>query len=102
MVISVSGAEILSLEDGKILIIRPSDKATLVPLFCPVCSFPMKTLDDSVAFRKHGTCDRCEMFWSGSKLGSWKEGWRPNTETSDWASYIHDRKLLSRSLITLK
>lgn len=102
MVLSVSGNEIEVLEDGKILIIRPADKSSLVPLFCSVCAFPMRTLDDSVAFRKHGCCDRCEMYWSGSKLGSWKDGWRPDSTTPDWQTYIQERKLLSRSLITLK
>lgn len=102
MVISLSGSEIEVLEDGKVLVIRPSDKSSLIPLFCPVCSFPMKTLNDTVAFRKHGCCDKCELYWSGSKLGTWKDGWRPSAETEDWAYYIAERKLLSRSLITLR
>lgn len=98
----MSDFETKSLENGKILVISPSDPKAIVPVFCPLCSFPMRTLEDSIAYRTHQTCAHCEMRWSGSNLGKWAEGWRPAVDTDGWTDYIIYRKALGRSLITLR
>lgn len=94
--------EFKSLEDGKILIISSTETSKIVPLFCPVCSFPMKTIEDSLSFRKYECCNLCEIYWTRTKFGKWEDGWRPNSQTEGWEDYVNYRKALSRNIITLK
>lgn len=90
------------LENGAILLITPTDKNAVVPVFCGLCAFPMRTLEDSIAFRTHGTCAHCEMRWSTTKFGKWEDGWRPNVTTEGWEDYLIYRKAMSRALIMVK
>jgi hypothetical protein len=90
------------LENGRILLVTPSEKNAVVPVFCPVCSFPMRTLEDSIAFRTNEACAHCEMHWSRCKFGKWEDGWRPSGETEGWNDYLIYRKALSRVLITIR
>jgi hypothetical protein len=79
--------------DGKILVIRPSDVATVVPLFCPLCGVSMKTSDDSIAYRKAQCCDKCFLACKGDKAFLTEE---------QWAEYLEDRRNTPRSLFKLK
>lgn len=85
--------EMKLLEGGKILVIRPADVATVVPLFCPLCHFPLRTADDSIAFRKAGCCDKCILFCRGKK-----EEMKPEL----WEEYLEERRNAPRPLIILK
>lgn len=98
----MSDKEVKSLDGGKIVIVKPIDMTTIVPLFCYVCEFPMKTADDSISFRKHGVCSRCDGRWTNHRDVSWKEGKLPDKSSEDWQEYITLRALLSRPLIILK
>jgi hypothetical protein len=63
------GGQVSSLEGGKIIIIAPKDyEKTRTPLFCPLCEYPMKTMEDSMSYRSLGACEHCEKRWKKSRL----------------------------------
>lgn len=90
------------LENGKILLIKPEGEDIGTPLFCTVCEFPMKTLEDTFSHRKFSCCSKCSNRWSGNKEGDLLKGWIPNKESQEWKEYIQERILLGKSLINLK
>jgi len=65
-------------ENGKLIIIKPTNVTHAAPIFCPVCEAPMKTSEDSFAFRQHQCCHFCALDWAQSEFYKWKEGWRPD------------------------
>ncbi len=87
---------------GKIIVISPEADNNFVPLFCRVCKFPMKTLEDSVSYRKVRCCNHCDMRWGSSKQGRLEDGWTPEKTTEDWQEYIKDRIIYFKHLINLK
>jgi len=100
--VTSSTKNIESLLGGKILVISPKDTSTVVPLFCSVCEFPMKTIEDSIAFRKCGTCSHCDGRWTNDKRVSWSEGKFPDKSWDDWKEYITLRAIYAKLLITFK
>jgi len=90
------------LENGKILLVFPSETNSIVPIFCFICSFPMRTMEDSLAFRDKGCCSNCDMRWSRTKYGKWEDGWRPGVDTEGWQDYLAYRKAISSNLVTLR
>jgi hypothetical protein len=48
------------MENGTVFLIMPSNAST-VPLFCPLCKFPMQTQDDSLSFKELGCCYFCDL-----------------------------------------
>lgn len=85
--------EMKLLANGKVLVVRPADTGTVVPLFCPWCKFPLRTSDDSLAFRKAGCCDKCLLFSRG------KPAEMPEVQ---WTSYLEERRNAPKQLIILK
>lgn len=79
--------------DGKVIVIRPSDSTTVVPLFCPVCAFPMQNSDDSLAYRKKQCCDKCWTFCRGSK---------DELPEEQWEEYLLEREIRAKPLFNLK
>jgi len=90
------------LADGKILLIKPEGEDVSTPLFCSLCEFPMKTLEDTFSQRKFKCCSKCSNRWSSNKQGDLQDGWRPNKESHEWLEYIQERILLGKNLISLK
>lgn len=84
-----SHREMKVLQDGKILVLRPiSNSQPPVPLFCPLCKFPMKTSLDSIAFRSSGKCcDKCFLFCKGEPT---------KVSPESWSDYITNRTILSK------
>lgn len=97
----MASKQIIEKNDGKLLLIKPVGDKT-IPLFCDICKFPMKTLEDIISFKKIDCCAACEMRWSNSKLGNLKDGWKPNEKTDGWEEYIQIRNISFKSLINLK
>jgi hypothetical protein len=85
--------EMKIIENKKILVIRPSDQTTVVPLFCSVCKFPMQNSFDSLAFRKKGCCGKCLEFCQGD---------RTLISPEIWEEYLHDRHLFAKPLLNFK
>jgi len=94
--------EILSLENGKVIVVRPKDISTIVPLFCKLCEYPMKTMEDSIAYRKTKVCHHCENAWAKNKNCDISNGIYPNKESEEWLEYIIVRDIASKTIINFK
>ncbi len=92
--------EMKILDGGKIIVVKPIQHKIIVPLFCPNCEFPMKTADDSSAYRIHTCCSLCSLRFAAANEEKWQKGWRPSKE--EMKEYIEDRKRLSQPLFNLK
>lgn len=62
-------------------VVFPSD-CDLVEVFCPVCTFIVRSRDDEHAMRTLGCCEPCARRWAYPNLERWKDGWRPSDEES--------------------
>lgn len=91
--------------NGKVVVVFDEfTKAQQVPLFCPVCDFAMKTIDDSISFRDKGCCSKCDVYWS-FKIGIdlRKPDDHPNKLfPEEWNEYIKDREINSRPILIFK
>lgn len=72
-----------------VLVIRPTDKSNVIPLFCSVCEFPMKTSDDFLSYKDYSCCHKCKIHLVSRDIEKWKNGWRP--ETQELKKYIDFR-----------
>jgi len=99
---NIMAKEIVSLENGKVIVVKPMDVSTIVPLFCKLCEYPMKTMEDSISFRKIGVCHYCENSWSKNKNCNIANGLMPNKETEEWLEYIIVRDIASKTIINFK
>lgn len=87
--------EMKVLHDGKLLIVRPFDKDVTVPLFCLLCKFPLKNADDSIAYRKTRTCDKCLLRWNA-------EPENVNVQCEEFYQYLKEREMLSKPYLHFK
>lgn len=92
---------IKSLENDKIVIIY-DDELTMTPLFCELCEFPMKTIDDNIAFRKSGVCHNCDMRWSNTKGINLNNKIFPTKTTEEWQEYINVRLLIGKTILNYR
>lgn len=88
--------------NGKLVVIRPRDMRAIVPLLCPLCEFPMRHAEDSLAYREFGCCSHCDLQWHRTRAAQWQDGWRPDVTSVEWTAYIQDRRLLDKPNIVLK
>lgn len=94
--------EIISYCNDKVIVVKNKDDLTTVPLFCHVCEFPMRTMEDSISFRKHGVCSQCDNRWTFTKGVSWVSGVLPNKNSEEWSEYISLRDISSKPIINFK
>lgn len=87
------GKKIKQICGGKIYIIS-SNADTVIPLFCRCCELPMRTIDDGLAFRKSGVCNKCDEKWTNRTGNVWPEG--PDKSSGEWKEYLHVRSLLEK------
>lgn len=80
--------------NNKLISIRPFDKQTTVPLFCPLCEFPMKTIEDSVSYREYMLCNKCEQHWKNIP--------KEQIDPKRWQEYLEERELTSRPIFNFK
>ena len=85
---------------GKVAIVAPNDTSNIVPLFCSCCKFPMKDSDDSISYRKHGVCSKCDNRWTGKPGVTWPDG--PDLSSDEWQKYIETRVLLEKPVINFR
>ena len=52
----------------------------VVPFGCPVCSFLMKDLSDSLAYKKYTCCNNCAIKWAIVMGEEWHTGARPSEQ----------------------
>lgn len=74
-----------------VLIIKPSDKNDIVPLFCSVCEFPMKTSDDFLSFKDNECCYKCNFYLAAKYREQWNNGWRPEKDSEEFKKYMEFR-----------
>ncbi len=89
--------EIKTIANGRIVVIRPTDKL-VVPIFCPSCTFPMSDSLDFLSFKEYKCCQHCELKFARTNP-AWKEGWRPDVNSTSWTDYIKLREELYRPAI---
>lgn len=90
------------LSDGRVVAIYSKNIDTQrVPLFCPCCEYPMRTMDDCVAYRKLRTCYHCSSRWSNTKGVVLLEGVFPDKSTEEWQEYLSFRQIVARNIFTL-
>lgn len=75
-------------------VIYREETEALVPLFCPVCDFVMRTQDDEHTYELWKCCSTCSNKWVYSNVERWKGGWRP---TKDEAKSV-DRMSITTTL----
>lgn len=97
-----AGKTIETLMNGQLVVVRPEDMSETVPLFCKICAYAMKTLEDSIAYRKVGACSKCDGRWSNDRRVSWKENIYPTPDWPEWEEYIKDRGISARSPIIFR
>jgi len=79
---------------SRVVVVRPKDKRSVVPVFCPCCSFPMKVVDDFLAYREFECCHHCELKFARTNKERWDLGWRPDQASDTWLEYIQLREVL--------
>lgn len=49
--------------------ITPDDfkQEQVIPLFCPLCKFSLKTKEDVLSYRRNVCCSLCELKWVAQK-----------------------------------
>lgn len=97
---SGNGRKMKLVANGQIAVVAPSDTSGIVPLFCPCCERPMRTSDDSLAFRKVGVCHKCDERWTNAPGIEWPEG--PDKTSEEWTEYLKLRSLLEKPTLTFK
>lgn len=87
--------EMKKLNGGDVILVAPkSQREYIVPLFCPLCEFPMKTREDAEAFLDCRTCDPCKK--------EWKEIEPIDFSSENWVKYRERRKLLAKTIINIR
>jgi len=94
--------KIENLHDGKIVVVKPTDTSNIVPLFCHLCCYPMKTVEDSISYRKVGVCSYCDGRWTNDRRINLKENIFPDKNWEEWAEYIEIRRISARSPISFR
>lgn len=88
-----------SLNDGKVIVVSSMDPKSIVPIFCSCCTFPMKSAEDSVSYRKHKVCSKCDGRWTNHPDVDWENGIGPDKTSELWEEFIIERAILARPII---
>lgn len=96
----VDGKVVKPLHGGKVVVTLPENNdKVVVPLFCPMCQYPMKTSGDARSFKEHELCEMCVLFWGTGVLAS---GTGPDKESERWKAYMERRHLAFMPSIRFK
>lgn len=97
----MSNKQIITKENNQIFIIK-STSDSYVPLFCPCCSYTMKTMEDSISYRKSGVCHYCDDRWGNRKGIDLINQVFPDKGSEEWSEYIETREIYSKPLFIFK
>jgi len=97
---TANGKKIKLMNKGKVIVITTTDVENIVPLFCQCCLRPMKTIDDSLAYRKNKICNKCDERWTNKPNIVWPTG--PDKLSKEWEDYINTRNILEKPILELK
>jgi hypothetical protein len=59
-----------------------ADETLRVPVWCPICSGPMKGKSTNTWY-DWGTCSLCYVMFIEHREQRWRDGWRPSREELD-------------------
>lgn len=59
---------------------KRTDQTDGIPMWCPVCTFAIRTQEDRISFGQKSCCYKCALAFADSRLPEWKTGWRPSHE----------------------
>lgn len=89
--------------NNKIIVIASANfEETTIPLFCPLCEFPMKTKEDALSFRQSKCCEKCENRWLNVRGIDLLKGQYPDKSSEEWLEYYETRLIQTRPIINLK
>lgn len=91
--------KIESLHNGKIIVVKPTEQNIIVPLFCKLCCYPMKSVEDSISYRKNGVCYHCDLRWTGDRRINWSIEKYPLKDWEEWKEYIEIRAISACSSV---
>lgn len=97
-----AGNKTETLMDGQLVVVKPKDTSEIVPLFCKICAYAMKTIEDSMAYRRVGACSACDGRWTNDRRVNWKEDKLPSPDWEDWEEYIKVRGISANSPIIFR
>lgn len=85
------------------LLILNKEKTSAVDLYCACCRFPMKTLEDTLSFRKVGVCHYCDNQWTNYPGIDWKNPTKwPDKSSEIWQEYIDLRYFYAKPILNFK
>ena len=83
-----------------IFVIAPKNfNKTHIPLFCPLCEFPMKTKEDIAEYSREKLCEKCSYKWSDKKDVIYKKYFK---DSDEWEEYLEYREKMSRIVLNIK
>ena len=62
-------------------------------IWCNICEFVLKSIDDIELNRKYGCCEECWLTFGQMRKQEWLTGWRPSQE--DLNRYKDKRRILN-------
>lgn len=74
------GTDKLYLLDEGVKFVKPQNYESNTPVFCPVCKFSMRLVEDVSSFEEFKCCSMCSTIWARKYEEKWKTGWRPPEE----------------------
>lgn len=86
----------------KIVITGNMGNYSPVPLFCDLCKFPMKSLDDGISHREHGACKSCSDSFVYHKHLSFKNNKEALMKSKEWSDYIKSRNRSARNATKIR
>lgn len=91
---------IITDSNDAVFIIAPKNfNETYVPIFCPLCEFPMKTKEDVSEYKRVQLCEKCSYKWSDKKNLIYKKHFK---DSDDWEEYLEHREQVSKIILNLK
>ena len=75
---SLGNDRLITQLDHNIFIIKPSNGADNMSLFCPVCHIIMDISLDAHAYRLFQCCEPCARTWAYANADLWHQLWRPS------------------------
>lgn len=93
-----STENIISLCEGNVISISSIERDRIVPLFCPLCEFPLKTSDDSIAYDHCGVCVKCQNRWENTKEVDLNQKKYPDKSSELWKEYIEVRAFQAKPI----
>jgi len=86
----------IAVNTKQIFVIVPKNyKKLLVPLFCPLCCYPMITKEDIAAYKKDHLCEKCSYKWDYKNI-------KKIINTKEYRSYLVNLQILKKPKLNFK